>query len=109
MYCRSAHIILTQNYMKIFFSALSREGVNSKVFYFSSKSMDTSKIDGNEKFIISKSYNNLERFLYFLKHKRVYDDLKKNNLDFELSHAHSLFSNGYIAYKLKKIIQSHIL
>lgn len=64
--------------------------------------MDTSKIDGNEKFIISKSYNNLERFLYFLKHKRVYDDLKKNNLDFELSHAHSLFSNGYIAYKLKK-------
>lgn len=32
----------------------------------------------------------------------MYDDLKKNNLDFELSHAHSLFSNGYIAYKLKK-------
>lgn len=54
--------------------------------------------------ITSKCFNKNDRFLFHLKHHKIFKDiLKKINVqDYNLIHAHSLFSNGYIAYKLKK-------
>lgn len=55
-------------------------------------------------FIYSKAFNTIDRFNFKLKTKKIYQDLlNKVNLDtIDIVHAHSLFVNGYIAYKLKK-------
>lgn len=53
---------------------------------------------------ISVNHGKYDRFLFHLKHSKIYKDIVKryevNN--FSIIHAHSLFSNGYIAMKLKK-------
>lgn len=55
-------------------------------------------------FIYSKCFNNIDRINFKLKISKIYDDLKKRvNMDkINFVHAHSLFVNGYLAYKLKK-------
>lgn len=52
--------------------------------------------------IVSKCFNSFDRVIFHLKHTKVLRDILKhydiNKID--LLHAHTLFSNGYIAYKL---------
>jgi len=58
----------------------------------------------NGNFIYKKTFNTLDRVLYFTKINKSYKALK-NNTDvsrFDLSHAHSLFVNGGIANELYK-------
>lgn len=53
---------------------------------------------------ISKCYNKFDRYIFYLKHGKVLNDIK-NTMDvkkYDIVHAHSLFSNGYIAHKLKQ-------
>ena len=53
---------------------------------------------------VSKCYNNRDRYIFHLKHLKVLKDIQ-NKMDihkYNVIHAHSLFSNGYIAYKLYK-------
>ena len=54
-----------------------------------------------EKCIVGRPYTNLDRPFFHLKHHKIWADLnKKIDLNsFDLIHAHSLFSNGYEAYK----------
>ncbi|SDM56591.1 glycosyltransferase family 4 protein [Sediminibacillus halophilus] len=57
-------------------------------------------------YIFSSPYTKLDRILYYPKINKILKDLKMR-VDFrkvELIHAHFLFSNGGIAYKLKKEI-----
>lgn len=53
---------------------------------------------------ISACFNKFDRSIFHLKHLKIYKDiLKKYDFSkFDIIHAHSLFSNGYIAYKLNK-------
>lgn len=56
------------------------------------------------KYIYSKCFNKIDRVSFRLKNKKIYNDLK-NKIDLDsinISHAHSLFVNGYVSYKLKK-------
>lgn len=51
---------------------------------------------------ISRCYNNRDRYIFHIKHLKVLKDIQ-NKIDipkYDIIHAHSLFSNGYIAYKL---------
>lgn len=50
----------------------------------------------------AKCFNNWDRLAFYYKYKKVYNNLISNiNVeDYELIHAHSLFANGYIAYRL---------
>jgi glycosyltransferase involved in cell wall biosynthesis len=52
--------------------------------------------------IVSKCFNSFDRAIFHLKQKKVLEDaLRYYDLkQFDILHAHSLFSNGYIAYKL---------
>lgn len=45
-----------------------------------------------------------ERYIFHLKHIKILNDIEKeyNVENYEIFHAHSLFSNGYIAYKLSR-------
>lgn len=55
-------------------------------------------------YIYSKCFNKMDRINFKLKNRKIYSDLnKKINLeDVDVVHAHSLFVNGYVAYKLKR-------
>ena len=52
----------------------------------------------------SLNYKVIDKILYFKRHNNIYKDLisKVNINEFDIIHAHSLFSNGFIAYKVKK-------
>lgn len=52
----------------------------------------------------SECYNKLYRYIFHLKHNKILIDIKQsiNFNDYDCLHAHSLFSNGYIAMKIKE-------
>jgi len=52
----------------------------------------------------STCYNELDRYFFHVKHNKILVDIKKriNIQEFDCLHAHSLFSNGYIALKIKE-------
>lgn len=53
---------------------------------------------------ISKNHGKYDRVIFQMKHHKILKDIKKQyNFDeFQILHAHSLFSNGYIAYKINQ-------
>lgn len=53
---------------------------------------------------LSENHTKLDRFLFHLKHYKIHKDIvnKYDISNYSIIHAHSLFSNGYIAFKLKK-------
>ena len=79
-------------------------GIELKAYIPVSNSTDTSAMDFGKDAVISKSYDKIDRFSFVAKHKKILDDVQQkiNVSDFDLIHAHSLFSNGYIAYKLSE-------
>lgn len=60
--------------------------------------------DINNDIIMSRCFSNTDRLLFFTKQTKMFRDvtqkLKMN--EFDLIHAHTLFSGGYLAYKLNK-------
>ncbi|HCN61647.1 MULTISPECIES: glycosyltransferase family 4 protein [Mammaliicoccus] len=60
---------------------------------------------GTEFLINDKIFNKSDRFLYFKKQKKIKKWLNSNSVDFnnfDIIHAHTLFSDGYWAYKSGK-------
>lgn len=55
--------------------------------------------------IVSPAFNAIDRAFFHIKHRKILSDVKKifDVSSFDILHAHSLFSNGYIAYKLKML------
>ena len=51
-----------------------------------------------------RCYNERDRYLFFPKHWKIIKEAinRYQNKDFDIIHAHSLFSNGYIAFKFAK-------
>lgn len=58
----------------------------------------------NTNFIYSKTFNNFDRIYYFRKINKILEDIKNKVVfdDIDLIHAHTLFSMGGIALKLKR-------
>lgn len=54
--------------------------------------------------VVSYNHGKYDRIFFHLKHLKIWADAKKRfkGEHFDLVHAHSLFSNGYIAMRLKK-------
>lgn len=54
--------------------------------------------------IHSNCYNNIDKYIFTLKNKKIVDDIVRHDIKFDqykCAHAHSLFSNGVIALKIK--------
>lgn len=53
---------------------------------------------------LSSNHTKYDRFMFHLKHHKIYKDIvsKYDISSYSTIHAHSLFSNGYIAMRLKK-------
>lgn len=92
------------NFYKNLFDTQVDFGLDIKVYVPVSvrKTMETKKMG----FYCETSYafNELDRLLFFPKQKKILSDIE-NKLKietFDVVHAHSLFSNGYVAYQLFK-------
>lgn len=80
-----------------------RQGLNISVFLPVSRQ---TSIDYTypEYVDLGRCYNERDRYLFFPKHWKIIKEAinRYQNKGFDIIHAHSLFSNGYVAYKLAK-------
>lgn len=61
------------------------------------------KYNGQENYLVQANcFNKIDRLLFYYKYQKVYLSLleKIRVQDYSILHAHSLFANGYIAYKI---------
>jgi len=81
-----------------------KSGIDIDVFVPVPSTYKSDGFDYGEYTKICKNHNKYDRYIFHLKHNKIYNDIKKryNIEDYSMVHAHSLFSNGYIAMKLKE-------
>ncbi|MGE7977598.1 glycosyltransferase family 4 protein [Psychrobacillus sp. NPDC093200] len=81
-----------------------RNGIPIDVYVPTPFTTDLSHLQLGEYTTVRKNHYKFDRYLFYVKHKKIYKDLVKNfNVqDYSLVHAHTLFSNGYIALQTKK-------
>ncbi len=91
---------LGTNLYKQLFDALD-DRVQHKTYVFCNV-RENNPLTREDSLVISPCFTSLDRAFFHLKHKKVYDDIRKkvDVAEYEVLHAHSLFSNGYIAYQL---------
>ena len=79
-------------------------GLDIDVFVPVSYSYKRTGVDLGRYTTISADYSKVDRLLFHLKHHKIYKDVVKRYEinDYSIVHAHSLFSNGYIAMRLKQ-------
>lgn len=79
-------------------------GIDITAYIPVSEKKDISTMDFGSDAIISKTYDDADRFTFIGKHKKILNDVQKkvDVSEFDMLHAHSLFSNGYVAYMLSK-------
>jgi len=91
-----------------FYKSLYAEQIRQKilidVYVPVAKNYSNKEFDFGEYTRVSKNHNKYDRLIFNLKHSKIENDFKKyyKLTDVDLIHAHSLFSNGYIAYKIHK-------
>lgn len=99
---------ITSKLYKNLVENLEEIGMYNDVYIPISSSEHINKYSGENnaktKYIYSKCFNHMDRISFRYKNQKIYKDILKqvdlNNID--ISHAHSLFVNGYVSYKLKK-------
>lgn len=92
------------SFYKNLYDKQKESGLNIDVYVPVSTSVDTSSLKLGDYTTISVNHGKYDRLFFHLKHVKIYKDIIKKYIitDYTLIHAHSLFSNGYIALKLKK-------
>jgi len=81
-----------------------KSGIDINVFVPVPSSYVDPEFDYGEYTRISKNHYKFDRLVFHLKHHKIYKDIvKKYDIGtYSVIHAHSLFSNGYVAMRLKK-------
>lgn len=80
---------------------LSKLGVKQRVFKFvRPNNYPREKYD--DYVDVRLNHNNIDRYIFHLKHKKAINDFLSfyKGYEIDIIHAHTLFSNGYIAYKV---------
>lgn len=99
---------ITSKLYKNLVENLENTGIYNDVYIPVSSSEHINKYSGENndrtKYIYSKCFNYMDRVSFRYKNQKIYKDILRqvdlNSID--ISHAHSLFVNGYVSYKLKK-------
>lgn len=93
-------------FYKNFFDKQVKNGINISVFVPVPFSNNVHPKELGSYTMVSANHNKFDRFMFHIKHHKIYTDLISKYDDklkeYSLIHAHSLFSNGYIAFKLKR-------
>lgn len=94
----------TSRFYKNLYENQIKSGLDIDVFVPVSSAFENNDFDYGEYTKISKNHNKYDRYFFHLKHNKIYNDVQKkyNIKEYSIIHAHSLFSNGYIAMRLKK-------
>lgn len=90
-------------FYRLLFESLSCLGYRQKVFYFAPKG--TKEPKESEDVVFAPCYSQLERLAFRHKEAIVIKSLESSGLlrtGYDLIHAHSLFSNGYVAFELNR-------
>lgn len=99
---------ITSKLYKNLIENLAETGIYSRVYIPVSSNEMINKFVGEEsdmtEYLYSKCFNKFDRVSFKWKNKKIYSDLNKNVKldDIDITHAHSLFVNGYVSYRLKK-------
>lgn len=84
------------------FDEMYKAGMEGRVYYF--LPYGKKPINSDHKYVdVRYCYYKWEKFIFHIKHMHVLRDFESyiQNKSFDLVYAHSLFSNGYIAYQAK--------
>src|SRR5690554_3754465 len=94
----------TCKFYKNLYDRQKESGLDIEVYVPVPTNFDTTGLNLGKYTTIRKNHGKYDRIIFYLKHRKIYNDIIKTYdiNDFALLHAHSLFSNGYIAYKLKE-------
>lgn len=93
---------------KLLFDALTERGISNIVFIPIRKGQnigeDSIESQGMEKVIVAPCFSQFDRLLFFTKQKKIISEIKRNvNIsEANVIHAHTLFSAGYSAMRLRK-------
>ena len=92
------------NFYKNLYDKQKELGLDIDVYVPVSNAIDISKLQLGDYTTISRNHNKYDRFCFHIKHNKIYKDIvnKYTISKYSIIHAHSLFSNGYIAYKIYK-------
>ncbi|MDH6431130.1 MULTISPECIES: glycosyltransferase family 4 protein [unclassified Paenibacillus] len=92
------------NFYKNLYDRQIENGLDINVYVPVSKSTDVSALNLGEYTTKSANHGKYDRIFFHIKHVKIYADIvKKYDMNtIYITHAHSLFSNGYIALLLKK-------
>lgn len=96
---------LCSDYYKMYGNLMRRlisRGINISVFQFISKQKT---IEFQEDFLDTyQCFNEIDRYFFLIKETKVLKTLYREYKieEFDYIHAHTIFSNGYLAYKIKK-------
>ncbi len=90
-------------FYKNLFDRQIKSGLDIDVFVPVPSSFKQSYFDYGNYTKISRNHRRYDRYIFHLKHYKIYKDVVSKYIieNYSLVHAHSLFSNGYIAMKLK--------
>lgn len=91
-------------FYKNLFEKQIQSSVDVSVYVPISKNVILPTVNLGEYTNISKNHNKYDRLFFYIKHQKIFKDIVQQYQvkAFDLVHAHSLFSNGYIAFLLKK-------
>ena len=98
---------LTQNLYAELFDELGKQNVENTVYVPVNKNTKLQiKRLSNKRLIISPCFSDIDRLFFYAKQKKMFKDIAAkvyiNSID--LIHAHTLFSGGYLAYRINKIL-----
>lgn len=87
---------------RLLFDSLRKLGVDSRIYYFAVKG--TAYGDREKEVLYSECYHQFDRLFFKHREKKAIASLLREEslLDYNLSHAHSLFANGYASLSLKR-------
>lgn len=98
---------ICSNYDKFFIDFMEQQiasNLDIRVFYFRAQERGFPEVEAPY-LDVRLNYNNWQRYFFMYKEKQVLDDfIKLYDVEkINMLHAHTLYSNGFIAYKLKKL------
>lgn len=92
------------SFYKNLYKEQQKKGTEIDVFVPVPLSYKDTGIDYGNYTKISKNHKSIDRFFFHIKHIKIFRDIltQYSLKEYSIAHAHSLFSNGFIAWKLKK-------
>jgi glycosyltransferase involved in cell wall biosynthesis len=91
-------------FYKNLYEKQKRDGLEIDVYVPVPVNMQDNHLKLGDYINVRKNHGKYDRLFFHIKHSKIYNDIIKEYAvkDYSIIHAHSLFSNGYIALKLKK-------